>query len=230
MSRVVPFGDGGWLVDVGDVEDVGDVGGVGVAHRVAGAIEEAVRDATAPAGVLGVTIGFGSVVVTVDPTVDPGTDPEAWLTGLVVTAAARADAGPGRSGQRSGPRSAVEVPVAFDGEDLDEVAAALGLVSDDVVDLLTGVDLKVAFLGFAPGFPYLVGLPAPLAGLPAEGDPPGVGPGRVGGGGGRIRRRLPPVDARRLEPAGSDLVRAVRSRGAALCPASGRRHRPVPVR
>ena len=176
MSRVVPFGDGGWLVDVMDVMGVGDVG---VAHRVADAIEEAVRDATAPDGVLGVTIGYGSVVVAVDATVDPGSDPEAWLaglaglTGLAGDAAAASDAGVGvgRSGRRSARTSVVEIPVVFDGDDLDEVAADLGRSIGDVVDLLTGVDLEVAFLGFAPGFPYLVGLPGPLAGLSRRATP-----------------------------------------------------------
>ena len=52
----------------------------------------------------------------------------------------------------------VEVPVVYDGEDLGEVARLTGLSSAEVVRRHTAVDYVVAFLGFAPGFPYLVGL------------------------------------------------------------------------
>lgn len=58
----------------------------------------------------------------------------------------------------SGP--VVEVPVVFDGPDLDFVAARCG---EDPVALLASAELTSAFCGFAPGFAYLVGLPAALA-------------------------------------------------------------------
>lgn len=53
----------------------------------------------------------------------------------------------------------VEIPVTYDGVDLDAID---GLTADEVVALHTSVDYTVAFLGFAPGFPYLTGLPAQL--------------------------------------------------------------------
>jgi KipI family sensor histidine kinase inhibitor len=52
----------------------------------------------------------------------------------------------------------VEVPVVYDGEDLAEVARLTGLSTAEVVQRHTAPEYLVAFLGFAPGFPYLVGL------------------------------------------------------------------------
>jgi KipI family sensor histidine kinase inhibitor len=52
----------------------------------------------------------------------------------------------------------VEIPVLYDGPDLDEVAALTGLSRDEVIALHAGATYTVAFLGFAPGFAYLVGL------------------------------------------------------------------------
>ena len=51
----------------------------------------------------------------------------------------------------------VEVPVIYDGADLDEVGRLTGLSTDDVVAAHTGQAWKVAFGGFAPGFAYLIG-------------------------------------------------------------------------
>lgn len=58
-----------------------------------------------------------------------------------------------------------EIPMRYGGEhgpDLESVAATLGLSSEDVVQLHASVIYSVAFLGFAPGFPYLLGLPEVL--------------------------------------------------------------------
>lgn len=51
------------------------------------------------------------------------------------------------------------IPVTYDGEDLAGVAERTGRTIDDVITLHTGDTYTVAFLGFAPGFPYLIGLP-----------------------------------------------------------------------
>jgi KipI family sensor histidine kinase inhibitor len=51
----------------------------------------------------------------------------------------------------------IEIPVTYDGEDLDEVADILGLTRDEVIRRHTGSDYTVAFTGFAPGFAYLSG-------------------------------------------------------------------------
>lgn len=55
-----------------------------------------------------------------------------------------------------GPRT-IEIPVVYDGPDLDEVASLTDLSADEVVGVHLDADYVVAFLGFAPGFAYLVG-------------------------------------------------------------------------
>ncbi|MGJ7613242.1 MULTISPECIES: 5-oxoprolinase subunit PxpB [unclassified Variovorax] len=56
----------------------------------------------------------------------------------------------------------IEIPVRYDGEDLAEVAALLGIAPEEVVRRHTGSDYTVAFTGFAPGFAYLAGGDASL--------------------------------------------------------------------
>ncbi len=57
----------------------------------------------------------------------------------------------------------VEIPVVYDGPDLDDVAKATGLSREEVVARHCGAVYTAAFLGFQPGFAYLMGLPASLA-------------------------------------------------------------------
>ncbi|RJQ76510.1 allophanate hydrolase subunit 1 [Pseudonocardiaceae bacterium YIM PH 21723] len=54
------------------------------------------------------------------------------------------------------------IPVHYDGPDLDLVARTAGLSTAEVIELHTSAGYSVAFTGFAPGFGYLTGLPAPL--------------------------------------------------------------------
>ncbi|WP_462418420.1 5-oxoprolinase subunit B family protein [Kytococcus sp. Marseille-QA3725] len=51
----------------------------------------------------------------------------------------------------------VTVPVVYDGEDLTDAAAALGIEPDELVRRHTSEEWTVAFAGFAPGFGYCVG-------------------------------------------------------------------------
>lgn len=60
----------------------------------------------------------------------------------------------------------LEIPVRYggaDGPDLDAVARASGLDPAQVIALHCAVDYRVGLLGFAPGFPYLIGLDPALA-------------------------------------------------------------------
>jgi inhibitor of KinA len=60
----------------------------------------------------------------------------------------------------------VEVPVLYGGEfgpDLDDVARRTELTTDDVVRLHSLAEYTVYMIGFAPGFPFLAGLPEQLA-------------------------------------------------------------------
>jgi KipI family sensor histidine kinase inhibitor len=55
------------------------------------------------------------------------------------------------------PDGAIEIPVRYDGDDLQEVAEIIGISPNEVVGRHTASEYKVAFTGFAPGFAYLVG-------------------------------------------------------------------------
>ncbi len=145
------FGDTAVIVDVGSVEE---------AHGLAAAIAAGDRH-----GIEDVIVGFGSVTVIADPT----TTDVAAMGDLLASLPASA---PGPSTARR-----VEIPVALDGPDLDQVAGLARLSPSRVVDLLTGADLRVAFVGFAPGFAYLIGLPPDLAAVPRRPTPRPAIPG-----------------------------------------------------
>lgn len=64
------------------------------------------------------------------------------------------------------------VPVRYDGADLARVARELGVSQDAVAELHSSAEYVVAFMGFAPGFPYLIADdPAPLLELPRLATP-----------------------------------------------------------
>jgi KipI family sensor histidine kinase inhibitor len=158
--RVTPFGDRALLLDVDEV---------GSAHRITAAIDRARRTGPVPAGIGETVVGMGNVVVHLDGPTAAADAIGPWLQELA--------AGLDHSEQfdsepfvHSGPHPdspptprRVDIPVTFDGPDLDEVADGIGLTPARVVDLLTRAELEVAFLGFAPGFAYLTGLPPALA-------------------------------------------------------------------
>ena len=149
-------------------------------------------------------MGFRSVTVVADPTV---TDLAALGESLAWTPVADLDRPAAHR---------VEIPVAFDGSDLDDVAHVARISPSRIVELLTGTDLRVAFVGFAPGFAYLIGLPPDLASVPRRPTPAPGGAGRIGGSRRRLCRRLPPGIARRVARGRPHGHASVRSREAAL--------------
>lgn len=64
----------------------------------------------------------------------------------------------------------VEIPVTYEGEDLDAVAGATGLSPLEVTERHARPTYTCAFCGFAPGFAYLVGLD-PALHLPRRATP-----------------------------------------------------------
>jgi KipI family sensor histidine kinase inhibitor len=58
--------------------------------------------------------------------------------------------------ERTG-RPVIELPVTYNGADLEEVGRLTGLGPDGVVEAHTARPWTVAFLGFAPGFAYCTG-------------------------------------------------------------------------
>jgi inhibitor of KinA len=74
----------------------------------------------------------------------------------------------------------MRIPVLYGGQggpDLEEVAAFAGMSSEEVVALHSGGTYTVHMIGFAPGFPYLGGMPdaisAPRREVPRTLIPPG---------------------------------------------------------
>lgn len=102
------------------------------------------------AGVDDVVPGEGSVLVRFAPGSPIDIDHVRAIADADVEVAEAADEG------------AVVVPVRYDGPDLHDVARLTGLPPARVVDAHLAGDYVVAFMGFAPGFPYLDGLPAAL--------------------------------------------------------------------
>lgn len=63
---------------------------------------------------------------------------------------------PGPDDPATGAVPGIEIPVRYDGPDLADVAASLGLDDAAVIDLHHRTRWRVQFMGFAPGFGYLV--------------------------------------------------------------------------
>ena len=136
MIRVLPAGDRALLVEVDDLETV-----LALARQLTTAI---------PAGVTDVVPAARTVLVRTVP----GGDLTLLATELKTTAERAA----------GDPRVAVDpqgltviVPVRYDGPDLADAAAELGLSQAELIRAHTRTLWYGAFSGFAPGFCYLTG-------------------------------------------------------------------------
>jgi KipI family sensor histidine kinase inhibitor len=109
-------------------------------------LTDVLRDATLP-GVLDIVPGARTVLVSLtEPRLQSRT--RALLSAIEI----------GRSGRPRQPdRADVVIDVAYGGADLEEVADLLQMEPRAVVDAHTGTPWRVGFVGFAPGFAYLVG-------------------------------------------------------------------------
>jgi KipI family sensor histidine kinase inhibitor len=104
-------------------------------------------------GVTDVVLAYRSVGVFADP---ESLDPASLESRLAEIEPA---------GDLRAPGKLVVVPVLYDGADLDEVAARVGLTRDEVIRSHCSVDYDVFAIGFMPGYPYAGYLPPVLAGL-----------------------------------------------------------------
>jgi inhibitor of KinA len=81
---------------------------------------------------------------------------------------------------------AVEISVCYDPEfapDLDDVARQAQISTQEMVELHSAAEYRVACIGFVPGFPFMAGLPKKLA-TPRRSTPrKEIPPGSVGIGG-----------------------------------------------
>src|SRR5712692_5297760 len=83
-------------------------------------------------------------------------------------------------------RNVVRIPICYGGKlgpDLDELARERGLSSEEFSRRHSESNYRVAFIGFSPGFPYLVGLPQQLHAPRLAAPRPRVPTGSVGIGG-----------------------------------------------
>ena len=174
-----------------------------------------------PAGVVATVPALASVLVEIDPAVvssgGVARDLTARVTGL------GSDFGRGLPGSRQR-----TIPVVYGGEhgpDLPEVAALTGLAEDEVIERHAGLELRVLFLGFAPGFSYLGDMPeelrvprlgsprtqTPVGSVGLAGSMTGIYPAALPGGW-RVIGRTPAVlfDPRRDPPAYLDPGDSVR--------------------
>ena len=55
-----------------------------------------------------------------------------------------------------------EVPTRYSGDDLAELSQILQMTRERIIRLHSSVEYTVGFIGFSPGFPYLIGLPPRL--------------------------------------------------------------------
>lgn len=131
-ARLLPMGERAFLVETHALADV-------LAVRAA-------LEASRPAGVTDLVPAARTVLVRFDP-------------GVLSTAAARAWAEATAADAQTGgaERGAlVELDIAYDGADLAETAALLGVAPEELVRRHADAEWTVAFTGFAPGFGYLV--------------------------------------------------------------------------
>ncbi|TWD79956.1 KipI family sensor histidine kinase inhibitor [Kribbella amoyensis] len=129
--RLLPCGGTALLVELADLDEV-------LGYYAALLAEP-------PAGVVDIVPAARTVMVVTDPAVTDLAALERSLRATVPTADRRA-AG-----------DLVEIPVVYDGADLDDLAGILGCDVAEVVRRHTADEWTVAFCGFAPGFGYLTG-------------------------------------------------------------------------
>jgi inhibitor of KinA len=172
--QLLPLGDSAVLVRVGDALDA-------ATHARVRAVCAAL-DREPIAGLVELVPAYTAVAVHYDPDAfaDAAGGPFAGVAAALAERLAHLEVAappPGRL---------IEVPVRYggdDGPDLDEVAQHAGMTPAEVVRAHAGAQYEVYMIGFAPGFPYLAGLPEQIA-MPRRNSPRlAVPAGSVGIGG-----------------------------------------------
>src|SRR5680860_1062547 len=127
--RLLPSGTTALLVELDDLEQV-----LGLYAALVDNL---------PAGVVDVLPAARTVLVVTDPS----------ATSLSAVAEAVRRTTPRHDRRHDGEQ--VEIPVTYDGEDLEEAATLLGCDVAELVRRHTADEWTVAFCGFLPGFGYL---------------------------------------------------------------------------
>ncbi|MEO6994632.1 MAG: 5-oxoprolinase subunit PxpB [Lacunisphaera sp.] len=172
--QITPLGDTALMLGFGDVIDDS------IYRRVAAAWQ-ALQAAPLPA-VTELVPAYTTVTLFYDPVV--AVQEGAAETGIVewLTAKVRERLKNPPKTEKSKPRT-IEVPICYGGEfgpDLGQVAKHTKLSPEEVIKRHGKADYIVYLIGFAPGFPYLGGLPKELN-TPRHAKPRmNVAPGSVG--------------------------------------------------
>ena len=152
--RISPLGDSAITLTLGD--------GIseGLSRKVVS--EARVISESAIRGVKDVVPSYATVTVHYDPLRIGYADLRSRLLALASPApfAANGSLAP----------QAHEIPVRYDGEDLQDVAARAGMTTNDVIDIHSATEYRVFVIGFVPGFAYLGVLDARLV-LPRRESP-----------------------------------------------------------
>ncbi|HYC70532.1 MAG TPA: 5-oxoprolinase subunit PxpB [Opitutaceae bacterium] len=173
--QVTPLGDSTLVLTLGDSIDEDTL------TRVQSAC--AALEAAALPAVTELVPAYTTVTLFYDPAAAaaagaPARDIAGWLGVRVLQAAERAVSRPPAL-----PGRVIEIPICYEREyapDLAEVAERTGLAAAEIVRLHLAAEYLVYLVGFAPGFPYMGGLPAQLA-IPRRPVPrKRVPPGSVG--------------------------------------------------
>lgn len=150
-ARIGPLGDSAVAIELGQTIDPATNVRVHVLDRL-------VSEAGLP-GVLECVPAYASVLVHYDPL-------HATYGELVDVLGPIVAATPGEPSRATGADTVVEVPVAYGGDagpDLSDVARSAGMSEGEVVRRHAAGEYRVAMIGFAPGFPYLMGMDPALA-------------------------------------------------------------------
>ena len=157
-----------WAAPTTDLDHLGvqavQVGAGAVSLRVADAPQAASLAAwlrAADLGVADVVPAFATVLVDgIGDGVDPGGFGSGFGSGSDRWAAVVAAVREWEPGWLSAePTQSVEIPVAYDGLDLELIARHWQVDVDEVVARHTRTEFVATFSGFSPGFSYLQGLP-----------------------------------------------------------------------
>ncbi len=136
LRRILPMGERALLIEAPGLSEVLDL--------------HAALVAASPDGVVDVVPAARTVLVHVDPAILSLASARAWIDRALTGDVRRIPSGRDEEAQT------VELAVRYDGADLADTAAVLGISPAELVRRHAAATWTVAFTGFAPGFGYLV--------------------------------------------------------------------------
>ena len=157
--EIRPLGDCAIMVEIGERDVISTVAIDDVLHAQRLLQQAGIR------GVTEITTAFASVTLFYDPARVAKSDAPIFTsleTEIRAALASRAV----NTNAADAEQQTTEIPVCYDPEfalDLAHVAQHGGLSAEEVINRHVSAEYRVGCVGFTPGFPYLLGLPAELA-------------------------------------------------------------------